>query len=191
MTCYTAQLLGGFPHPDLDGFIENREPRRLILSENSRAVWTLFSTIRAIRDGRIDKVIWKARRPSSILDDGLLMLSALVLRDKAVREALMGMLNCNELASIDLSKALTGEQHHKLISLSRESSQGRYYKIIISSFYGSCLLNRVHALESYGYDYEVLMPFCTKLFSRWLKADVVRGDLNELPSVVNRQLIRH
>jgi hypothetical protein len=119
------------------------------------------------------------------------MLSVLVLKDKEVRTAMMDMLNCDELASIDLSKALTEEQHNKLISLSRKSSQGRYYKIIISSFYGSCLLNRVHALVNYDYDYEVLMPFCTKLFSRWLKADVVRGDLNELPSVVNRQLIRH
>jgi hypothetical protein len=146
MTCYTAQILGGFPHPDSDGFLENREPRRLVLSENSRAAWTLYSTARAVRDGRIDKVLWIARRPSSILDDGLLMLSVLVLKDKEVRTAMMDMLNCDELASIDLSKALTEEQHNKLISLSRKSSQGRYYKIIISSFYGSCLLNRVHAL---------------------------------------------
>jgi len=184
--------MAGTPHPNDDGLLYHREPRRMWLSENSRAAWCLDTPARAIRDGRRGQIVWIPRRPSSILDDGLLMIAVVILKDKEIRSVLSNMLDCDELpARIDFTKAVTNEQHQSLIDLSRKNSEGYFYKLIISCFHGSSITRQVPILSEYKYDIEVLVPGFTRLYSRWLKSTVIRGNLTDMPKIKNEQVIRH
>ena len=192
MATYTGLILAGTPHPNDDGLLYNREPRRMWLSENSRAAWCLDTPARAIRDGRRGQTVWIPKRPSSILQDGLLMVSVMILKDKEIRSALLKMLGCDELpARIDFSKAVTSEQYERLIELSRVNSEGYFFKLIISCFHGCSITGQVSILEHYKLDTEVLVPGFSRLYSRWLKSTVIQGDLNDMPRIQNEQVIKH
>ena len=193
MATYTGLILAGTPHPNNDGLMYHREPRRLWLSENSRAAWCLDTPARAIRDGRRrGQTVWVPRRPSSILDDGLLMVSVMILKDRETRSALANMLDCDEPpARIDLTKSISNEQHRCLIDLSRKNSEGYFFKLIISCFHGCSMEHQMPVLENYGYDVEVLVPAYTRLYCRWLNSTVIRGSLTNMPSIKNEQVIRH
>ena len=193
MATYTGLILAGTPHPNSDGLLYHREPRRLWLSENSRAAWCLDTPARAIRDGRrAGQTVWIPRRPSSILDDGLLMIAVVILKDKEIRSVLSNMLNCEELpARIDLTKAISNEQHRRLIEMSRRNSIGYFFKLIITSFHGCSMARQFPILGEYGYDVEVLAPSYTRLYSRWLNSTVIRGRLTDIPKIKNEQVIRH
>ena len=116
MATYTGLLLAGTPHPNDDGLMYHREPRRLWLSENSRAAWCLDSPALAVRDGRRGQTVLIPKRQSTILDDGLLMIATHVLKIDEVNSALINVLDCQELpARIDFTKSVTNEQHHCLI----------------------------------------------------------------------------
>ena len=120
------------------------------------------------------------KRPSSILDDGLLMIASHVLKIDEVKSALVNRLDCDELpARINLAKSLTGEQHRCLIELSRRHSVGAYFKLIIATFSGCSMEQQMPVLEHYGYDVEVLVPVYTRLYSRWLNSTVIRGKLTD------------
>ena len=192
MATYTGLILAGTPHPNDDGLLYHREPRRLWLSENSRPAWCLDTTAKAIHDGRRAQTVWIPKRPSSILDDGLLMVAVMILNDKEIRDDLSNILNCDELpARIDFTKSVTNEQHRHSIQISRRNSIGYYFKLIISSFHGSSLEHQLPILEKYGFDVEVLVPAYTRLYCRWLKSTVIRGSLTDMPTIKNEQVIRH
>lgn len=192
MATYTGLIMAGTPHPNDDGLLYHREPRRMWLSENSRAAWCLDTTAKAIRDGRRGQTVWIPRRSGSILDDGLLMVAVMILKDKEIRSALSNMLNCEELpARIDLTKAITSEQHRCLIDLSRKNSEGYFFKLIISTFHGCSMEHQLPILEKYGFDVEVLAPAYTRLYCRWLNSTVIRGGLSDMPALKNEQVIRH
>jgi hypothetical protein len=192
MATYTGLILAGTPHPNDDGLLYNRQPRRLWLSENSRAAWCLDTPARAIRDGRRAQTVWIPKRPSSLLEDGLLMVAVMILKDKAIRSALSNVLDCEELpARIDLTKTISNEQHRCLIDLSRKNSEGYFFKLIISTFHGCSMEHQMPVLENYGYDVEVLTPAYTRLYCRWLNSTVIRGSLTDMPVIKNEQVIRH
>ncbi len=185
-----ALILAGTPHPNDDGLLYNREPRRLWLNENSRPAWCLDNTARAMRDARRGQTVWIPRSPNSILEDGLLMVVALVLNTDEVKSELADALGYRELPSrIDLCTALTNGQYARLINLSRKVSFGWYLKLVIANFHGCTMINRLLALEHYGYDAEVLTPFYTRLYSRWLNATVIKGSLTDIPEITNRAVI--
>jgi hypothetical protein len=120
------------------------------------------------------------------------MIAALVVNIKELRTELLNALGVTDLpATIDLSRDLTSEQHSRLIQLSRESSHGWRSKLIIANFHGCSMLGQLSVLEHYGYDVEVLAPAYTRLYSRWLKATVIRGSLRDLPEITNQQIIKH
>ena len=194
MATYSGLILAGTPHPNNDGFLYNREPRRLWISENSRAALCLDTQTQAIIDGRKRQTIWIPRRPNSILEDALLMVAVMVLKDKRIKSLLLEMLDldCDELpARIDLTKAVTDEQHKRLIAMSRMNSEGYFFKLIFACFHGSSITCQVPILEQYCYDVEVLVPGYSRLYSRWLKSTVVQGDLTDLPVIENEKVIRH
>ena len=193
MATYSGLILAGTPHPNDDGLLYHREPRRLWLSENSRAAWCLDTTGRAIRDGRrAGQTVWVPMRPASILEDGLLMVAVMILKDKEIMNTLLSMLDCEELpARIDFTKSVTSEQHQSLIDLSRKNSEGYFYKLIISCFHGSSITRQVPILDHYYFDAEVLVPGFTRLYSRWMKSTVIRGRLSDMPKIKNEQVIRH
>ena len=192
MATYTGLILAGTPHPNDDGLLYHRKPRRMWLSENSRAAWCLDTPARAIRDGRRAQTVWIPRRPSSILEDGLLMVAVMILKDKEIRSALANMLDCEELpGTVDFTKSITNEQHLLLTEMSRKNSEGYFYKLVISSFYGCSMARQMSVLENYGFDVEVLVPAYTRLYSRWLNSTVIRGSLTDMPAIKNEQVIRH
>jgi hypothetical protein len=192
MATYTGLILVGVGHPNDDGLMYSREPRRVWLSENSRPAWCLDIIAHAARDGRSGQTIWIPKCPASILEDGLLMVATLVVNIKELRTELLNALSISALPStIDLGKDLTSEQHSRLIQLSRESSHGWCKKLIIANFHGCSMLGQLLVLEHYGYDVEVLTPTYTRLYSRWLKATVIRGSLRDLPEITNQQIIKH
>ena len=131
-------------------------------------------------------------RPSSILEDGLLMIAALILHADEVKRGFADVLGCRDLPSvIDLSTSVTNKQHIRLINLSRKASYGWYQKLVIANFQGCSMINRVPVLERYGYDVELLTPFYTPLYSRWLNATVIKGNLSDIPELTNRVVIGH
>ena len=191
MATYSGLILVGTQHPNDGGLLYNREPRRMWLSENSRAAWCLDTTARAIRDGRRAQTVLLPRRPGSILDDGLLMIATHVLKIEEVKSALINVLDCEELpARIDLKKAISTEQHQSLVELSRKHSVG-YFKLIISTFSGCSMERQLPILSEYGHDVEVLSPSYTRLYSRWLKSTVIQGNLSDMPRIQNEQVIKH
>jgi hypothetical protein len=119
------------------------------------------------------------------------MIAALVLRIKELRNELINALGVTDLPlTIDLGRDLTSEQHSRLIQLSREVSHGWRSKLIIANFSGCSMPGQLSVLEHYGYDVEVLMPVYTRLYSRWLKATVIRGSLRDLPEITNQRIIK-
>lgn len=192
MATYTGLLLAGTPHPNDDGLMNHREPRRLWLSENSHAAWCLDTPAGTTRDSKRGQTVLIPRRQSSILDDGLLMIATHVLKIEEVKSALINVLDCKELpARIDFTKSVTNEQHHCLIELSRRHSVGYYFKLIVSTFSGCSMEYQMPVLEHYGYDVEVLVPAYTRLYCRWLNSTVIRGCLTDMSTIKNEQVIRH
>jgi hypothetical protein len=115
-----------------------------------------------------------------------------VLKIEEVKSALINVLDCEELpARIDLTKAITNEQHRCLIDLSRKNSEGYFFKLIISTFHGCSMEHQLPILEKYGFDVEVLVPAYTRLYCRWLNSTVIRGSLTDMPVIKNEQVIRH
>ena len=192
MATYSGLILAGTPHPNSDGFLYNREPHRLWVSENSRAALCLDTPTQAIIDGRKRQTIWIPRRPNSILEDALLMVAVMVLKDKNIKSHMLEILDCDELPlRIDLTKVVTDEQHRNLIALSRKNSEGYFIKLILACFHGSSITCQVPILEKYAFDVEVLVPGYTRLYSRWLKSTVIQGDINDLPTIENEKVTRH
>lgn len=171
MATYTAQILVGYGHPNDDELTYVRRPDVFWLSENSRPCWT------ACHGGQ--KRVWIPSRSDSILDDGLLMVSALVFDIPNLTDALSETRVALSDGHVELSASLSDEQHQRLVELVKHGSEQHSAKLILSIFAHSSLLSRVHRLAEYRFQMEVLRPTYTRLYNRWRDAILESGSLDQ------------
>lgn len=169
MATYTAQILVGYGHPNDDGLTYVRQPHVFWLSENSRPCWSIC------HGGQ--KHVWVPRRPDSILDDGILMVSAFVFDMPNLTDALEETKVILSDRHVELSTSLSDKQHKNLITLVKHESDRQSLKAILSVFAHSSLLSTIHRLADYSFQVEVLRPSYTRLYNRWRDAVLETGSL--------------
>ena len=167
MATYTASVLVGHSHPNHGGITPTHE---LFLSENDKPAWILVPHLPT--SGFRNK-IW-IPTVENMLEDGLLMINALVLRDKDIRSSLMQF--CKRLSSIKLYSIPVNDLR-KIHARSRDVYEGMNVKMCLSIYEESTLKKQLKVLKEYPFEMEVCQTTFSRSQSMWAGKTVSKGTL--------------
>lgn len=184
MATYTASLALATPHPNDDGLAcTPAGVRYLWISEGSRPALILQAQpIDTARYG-IMEFVWIPEKPATILADALLMITALgvmpdsliFLRDDYV-ETKGIIAEKKTYRTLDLAENFSSEDLIELRKKAQAESYARGRKVICSVFLHSSILAQTSEFDNYFYDYEILIPYRTRLYNRWKKEIIRQGE---------------
>lgn len=176
MSTMTAQLLIGSAHPN-DGGIN--PDYYLFLSENGVARWTLIKADFSPESKSSNPIIaqW-IPTIDYMLEDAIVMIGLYVLKDEKIIHLANQYIN----KKTDPQIILFQDASVKGLELLRERARqiDHHYKITLSIFYGSTILNQYSVLKNYQMDAEVCLPVYAREYSVWSKSVMERGDLKEV-----------
>lgn len=170
MAAVTAMMFVGEPHGNDGGLLPYGSP--ILLSEGSRAAWYLRNHMQPFSFVPIS--------PSTILDDGLLLLTARRLgwshKDPFVDRMIKGgRIDLNHNFREFFSKK---EDYTQLIDLAKKFVPEIDKKVLIVAMESSGLLDCMSDLENWGnIQVELLASKYTRHYSRWTGAYVTNGSL--------------
>jgi len=167
MATYTASILVGHSHPNHGGITPTHE---LFLSENSRPAWIL---VPHLPKSEFRDKIW-IPSVEHMLEDGLLMINALVLRNKHIRSSLMQF--CKRLSSVKLY-SIPGDELSRIHARSRSEYEGINMKICLSMYEESTLKNQLKVLKGYPFEMEVCRTTFSRSQSMWTGKTLSKGTL--------------
>ena len=172
MGTLTAQILIGSPHPNNDGIIPSHY---LFLSENSAPSWSLVKENVDNEDkNKYPNIVWLPT-VENMLEDGLLMVAAHVLKNHEILEMAKDYTNQIESKRLELYSDLDDGQRNNLYQKCRELS--KFPKLIISVFRSSSIETQLAVLEKYDMDVEVCAPIYSRLYSEWQNETRIEGSL--------------
>ena len=172
MGTLTANILIGSPHPNKDGIIPSHY---MFLSENSAPSWTLVKENVDNEDkNKYLNIVWLPT-VENMLEDGLLMVAAHVLKNHEILEMVKDYTNQLESKRLELYSDLDDGQRNNLYQKCRELS--KFPKLIISVFRSSSIETQLAVLEKYDMDVEVCAPIYSRLYSEWQKEKRIEGTL--------------
>jgi len=167
MATYTASVLVGHSHPNHGGITPTHE---LFLSENDQPAWIL---VPHLPTSEFRKKIW-IPTVENMLEDGLLMISTLVLRNKDIRSSLMQFYK--RLSSIRLY-SIPVDDLRKIHARSRSVYEGINVKICFSIYEESTLKKQLKVLKEYPFEMEVCHTTFSRAHSMWTGKTVSKGTL--------------
>lgn len=109
---------------------------------------------------------------------GVVRIGLYVLKD----EEIIHLANQHINKKSDPHIVLFQDASEKGLELLRERARqiDHNYKIILSIFYGSTILNQYSVLKNYQMDAEVCLPVYAREYSVWSKSVVERDELKEI-----------
>ena len=167
MATYTASILVGHSHPNHGGITPTHE---LFLSENSRPAWILIPHLPV---GEIRKKIW-IPSVENMLEDGLLMINALVLKNKNIRSSLTQF--CKRISAVEIY-SVPDIERRKIYKLSRKEYEGINIKLCLSVYEQSTLKKQLIVLKEYPIDMEVCGTTFSRSHSMWTGKTLGKGIL--------------
>ena len=172
MGTLTANILIGSPHPNKDGIIPSHY---MFLSENSAPSWTLVKENVDNEDkNKYPNIVWLPT-VENMLEDGLLMVAAHVLKNHEILEMATDYTKKIESERLELYSDLDDAQRNNLYQKCRELS--KFPKLIISVFRSSSIETQLAVLEKYDMDVEVCTPIYSRLYSEWQNEIRIEGSL--------------
>lgn len=172
MGTLTANILIGSPHPNKDGIIPSHY---MFLSENSAPSWTLVKENVDNEDkNKYPNIVWLPT-VENMLEDGLLMVAAHVLKNHEILEMAKDYTKKIESERLELYSDLDDAQRNNLYQKCRELS--KFPKLIISVFRSSSIETQLAVLEKYDMDVEVCTPIYSRLYSDWQNETRIEGSL--------------
>lgn len=166
MATYSAQILIGTGHSN-DGGISHGY-KRLELNEGDSVTWI------ANKNGR--RYVWQPRDVNTVLEDGLLMVATLYMKNSTIGQALaeslldegdhsnFSRISLRDYADTDFTTAF--EQLRA--ELNTDTQQGQQQlKLIFTIFNGSILSRQLDQISSLGCDVEILTTAYLKEYSPW------------------------
>jgi len=172
MGTLTANILIGSPHPNKDGIIPSHY---MFLSENSAPSWTLVKENVDNEDkNKYPNIVWLPT-VENMLEDGLLMVAAHVLKNHEILEMAKDYTKKIESERLELYSDLDDAQRNNLYQKCRELS--KFPKLIISVFRSSSIETQLAVLEKYDMDVEVCTPIYSRLYSEWQNEIRIEGSL--------------
>ena len=172
MGTLTANILIGSPHPNKDGIIPSHY---MFLSENSAPSWTLVNENVENEDkNKYPNIVWLPT-VENMLEDGLLMVAAHVLKNHEILEMAKDYTDKIESERLELYSDLDDGQRNNLYQKCRELS--KFPKLIISVFRSSSIETQLAVLEKYDMDVEVCTPSYSRLYSAWQNEKRIEGSL--------------
>ncbi len=169
MATMTAQILIGRGHPNDDGI---NTSHCLYLSENSRPALLLIKHD-LFASAREKPLVWIPTL-ESFIDDAILMIAALVLKDQEIVQ-MLSTFGVTDLTRVEVYQQLQEEQRQTLYQMCRDTLE--VPKLIITVFYRSSLRLNLEALAHYKMDIEVCRPVYTQLYSNWTQQVTNKGEL--------------
>ena len=166
MGSYSATMLVGQAHPNHGGIIPTHE---MYLRENDRPSWEMMS-----HSSMIDKKNLWLPSVEHMLEDGLLMINALILRNQTIRSSLTRF--CKKLSAVEIY-SIPNNEIIKLYEISRNAYAESKIKIVLSVYEQSTLVKQVTVLKDYDIDMELCMPIYTKIHSSWTGKTIIKGKL--------------
>lgn len=163
----TAIIIAGSGHPNHGGIAP---AATLTLWENDRPAWHFQDHA---EDGRT--ATWVPFRPETILEDGLLLLAAVGMRDDNVIQVLEE--RCGdawEADRVDLSDEV-GEPTAQLRAAVHDVINRT--KLVITVLPGSSITHQLDLLENVSADVEVCVPTYWRRSSQWSPEPDAGGEL--------------
>jgi hypothetical protein len=170
MATYSAQILIGRGHSN-DGGISHGY-KRLELAEGDSVTWI------ANKNGR--RYVWLPRDVNTVLEDGLLMVATLYMKNSPIGQALASSLldegDCSSFSRIslrdyaDIDFTTTFEQLRA--ELNTDTQRQQQLKLIFTIFNGSILSRQLDQISSLGCDVEILTTSYLKEYSPWSNKQV-------------------
>ncbi len=173
MATMTAQFLIGSGHP-YDGGIN--PTHYLYLSENDRPALILVpqNIFEDAKNKTKESIVW-IPTIENMLEDALLMIAIHVIKDNEVLGLAREYIKNFNKDRLELYESISGEDRETLYQANRASKVN--YKIGLSVFKGSTLLNQLDVLQDYQMEVEVLLPAFSRYYSAWHEEMVVKGSL--------------
>lgn len=166
MATYSAQILIGTGHSN-DGGISHGY-KRLELNEGDSVNWI------ANKNGR--RYVWLPRDLNTVLEDGLLMVATLYMKNSPIGQTLAASLldegdrsNFSRISLRDYTDTgFTAAFKQLSAELNSEVQQNRQHlKLIFTIFNGSILSRQLDQISSLGCNVEILTTSYLKEYSPW------------------------
>ncbi len=171
MGTMTAQLLIGKAHPYEGGIYPSHY---MFLSENGTASWTLYEINSPNKPSKPYIANW-IPTVDYLLEDAIVMIGLYVIKDEELIGLAKRYIANFEDTQIRLYEHASELGLEKLRARAKQIEQ--QYKITLSGFYGSSILNQIEVLEKYQMEVEVCLPVFAREYSVWTKETVEKGSL--------------
>lgn len=170
MSTVTAQMMIGGRHPNHGGIMPTH---LLLLHENSRPVWELFSVG---GDQRIlpKKPIW-IPTVEHMLEDGILMAACYVWKQPAVVRTISEKSIGSEKPFIHMYEDFTPEERDVMYGIGK--TIGPEYHAVLSVHEDSTLYHQLPMLYDYQFGVEVCVSTFVRGYSSWIPGRFQHGTL--------------
>ncbi len=174
MSTITAQVLVGRMNPNHNGI----NPTHLLcLSENSRPALILLDEDLSSSRKKRNRSVW-IPTIEDMVNDIMLMIGALVLKDKKIVDIIKNYLKEKNLNNIELSSDFQPQDLKELYAANKEIMKNyKDLKVTLSVFDESSLENKLSTLKDYDINIEVCVSKYLRFFSDWSKKVIIDGDL--------------
>jgi len=153
MGSYSTQIIVGNKALYDDGIVPTHQ---LFLWENDRPAWNLLDVCLEDQPAGV-KIIWLPA-PDEILQCALLMISVFILNDEEVRKRLKQILSKEFTDFVELQNDVDAEARNSLYEFNLDQLRQYDIKLIINILSQSVIMTKLHLVQDYNMDIEILQP---------------------------------